>query len=90
MGDHRQDSLDSRYHQQLPGGGTVSTKEVVGRAFVVAWPLDRWSWLGVPSTFDQKGINAAGAVAPGALGLAGALPLVIRRRRRLTREGTAG
>lgn len=90
MGDHRQDSLDSRYHQQLPGGGTVSTKEVVGRAFVVAWPVDRWSWLGVPGTFDQKGINAAGAVAPGALGLAGALPLVIRRRRKLTRDGTAG
>jgi signal peptidase I len=26
---------------------------VVGRAFVVFWPLSRWKWLNVPSsTFD--------------------------------------
>lgn len=91
MGDHRSNSLDSRYHQELPGQGTVSTDEVVGRAVVVAWPVNRWATLPVPSTFDQPGLNAAAAIAvPGALGVAGALPLVLWRRRRLTHGHTAG
>ncbi len=91
MGDHRQNSLDSRYHQELPGQGTVSTDEVVGRAVVIAWPINRWATLPVPSTFDQPGLNAVAAAAvPGALGVAGALPLVFWRRRRLTRGHTAG
>jgi signal peptidase I len=83
MGDHRQDSLDSRYHQNLEGNGTVSVDEVVGRAIVVAWPVNRWSTLPVPSTFDQSGINAAGAQLPAAAGLVGAVPLAMWRRRRL-------
>ncbi|MFD8283932.1 signal peptidase I [Streptomyces solisilvae] len=82
MGDHRQDSLDSRYHQNLHDG-TVSVDDVVGRAIVVAWPIDRWSTLSVPSTFDQPGLSAAAAVAPSAVGLAGAVPIVLWRRRRL-------
>ncbi|MEU9761622.1 signal peptidase I [Streptomyces sp. NPDC047985] len=94
MGDHRQNSLDSRYHQELPGGGTVSNDEVVGRAIVVAWPINRWATLPVPKTFDQPGIgtavNTAMSLAPGALGLAGAVPLVLWRRRRLTGGRTAG
>ncbi|MFF2408698.1 signal peptidase I [Streptomyces sp. NPDC058092] len=90
MGDHRQNSLDSRYHQELPGGGTVSDDEVVGRAIVVAWPINRWSTLPVPKTFDQPGISAAMGLAPGALGVAGALPIVLWRRRKLTSGRTAG
>ncbi|MEU6344989.1 signal peptidase I [Streptomyces sp. NPDC046977] len=87
MGDHRQDSLDSRYHQDLPGNGTVSNDEVVGRAIVVAWPIGRWSTLPVPSTFDQPGISAAAAAGlPAAAGVAGAVPLVLLRRRRLINE----
>ncbi|WP_078901908.1 signal peptidase I [Actinacidiphila yeochonensis] len=90
MGDHRQDSLDSRYHMdEIVDGkhtdGTVSDKQVVGRAIVVAWPINRWDWLGIPSTFSQPGINAAGTVAPAAAGLAGAVPLVMMRRRWLLR-----
>ncbi|MEU2431211.1 signal peptidase I [Streptomyces sp. NPDC007861] len=92
MGDNRQNSLDSRYHQELPGNGTVSVDDVVGRAVVVAWPLGRWSTLPVPATFDQPGLNAAAsaaaAVAPGALGLAGAVPVALVRRRRLTAAQT--
>src|SRR6201999_2069473 len=84
MGDHRQDSLDSRYHQNLPGGGTVSTKEVVGRAFVVAWPVNRWHTLSVPATFGQSGLSAAATTGgPAVAGLAGAVPLVLWRRKRL-------
>lgn len=90
MGDHRQNSLDSRYHQNLPGQGTVSVDDVVGRAVLVAWPVNRWATLPVPSTFDQSGLNAAAATAPAALGVAGALPLVFWRRRRLTRGRTDG
>ncbi|MEU1628349.1 signal peptidase I [Streptomyces sp. NPDC020096] len=86
MGDHRQDSLDSRYHQMLPGGGTVSVNQVVGRAIVVAWPVTRWSTLPIPSTFDQPGINAAAGAVPAAAGLAGAVPLVLLRRRHLIKK----
>ncbi|TVL94557.1 signal peptidase I [Streptomyces sp. SAJ15] len=82
MGDHRQDSLDSRYHQDLEKG-TISVEGVVGRAIVVAWPIDRWSTLPVPDTFDQPALSTAMAAAPSALGLAGALPIVLWRRRRL-------
>ncbi|MFB7241259.1 signal peptidase I [Streptomyces populi] len=47
MGDHRQDSQDSRYHQDRPGGGTIDEDEVIGRALVVAWPVSRWAPLPV-------------------------------------------
>uniref|UniRef100_A0AAU2VLZ3 Signal peptidase I n=1 Tax=Streptomyces sp. NBC_00008 TaxID=2903610 RepID=A0AAU2VLZ3_9ACTN len=90
MGDHRQDSSDSRYHTNDVNKGFVPVDDVVGRAVLVAWPVNRWATLPVPDTFDQQGINTAAAVAPGALGIAGALPLVIRRRRKLTRGRTAG
>ncbi|MEU4266958.1 signal peptidase I [Streptomyces sp. NPDC026092] len=94
MGDNRQNSLDSRYHQNLAGGGTVPNDQVVGRAVFVAWPVTRWATLPVPETFDQPGLNKALAVAPGAAGLAGvglvgALPLVLWRRKRLAARHTA-
>ncbi|GHC85180.1 signal peptidase I [Streptomyces flavofungini] len=82
MGDHRQNSLDSRYHQNQPGGGAVPVDNVVGRAFVIAWPPTRWGTLPVPDTFDQPGISQALSAAPAALGLAGAVPIVLWRRRR--------
>ncbi|WP_258535036.1 signal peptidase I [Streptomyces sp. PT12] len=85
MGDHRQDSLDSRYHQNLEGGGTVSEDDVVGRAIVIAWPIDRWGTLPVPDSYGSVGA-AAMAATPAALGLAGAVPLVLMRRRRLLRK----
>ncbi len=39
MGDNRNSSQDSRYF------GSVSTDTVVGRAFVIMWPISRWSGL---------------------------------------------
>ncbi|MFE9095497.1 signal peptidase I [Streptomyces sp. NPDC007264] len=86
MGDHRQNSLDSRYHQQDRNQGFVPVGNVVGRAIVIAWPPTRWDTLPIPDTFDQ----GLGAMAPGALGLTGAVPLVLWRRRRLTTPPTAG
>ncbi|MFI9582540.1 signal peptidase I [Streptomyces sp. NPDC052236] len=99
MGDHRQNSQDSRYHTADKNGGFVPVDKVVGRAVVVAWPLDRLATLPVPDTFDQSGINAAAApvaaalpAAPAAMGLVGAVPVVLwlRRRRGLTGGRTAG
>ncbi|GAA3766167.1 signal peptidase I [Streptomyces chiangmaiensis] len=86
MGDHRQNSLDSRYHQQDRYQGFVPVENVVGRAIVVAWPPTRWDTLPIPDTFDQ-GLNET---VPGALGLTGAVPLVLWRRRRVTARLTAG
>ena len=45
MGDNRGFSQDSRYHQDLPGKGTVSLDLVVGRAVLLFWPLDRFGTL---------------------------------------------
>ena len=45
MGDNRNNSADSRYHQELPSKGFVDNKYVVGRAFVLSWPISRFKWL---------------------------------------------
>jgi signal peptidase I len=88
MGDHRNDSADSRYQRlQDNGGGFVPLKDVVGRAFVVAWPISHWATLSVPATFKQSGLAASTSpvVVPGALdGLALVVPVTLwyRRRRR--------
>uniref|UniRef100_UPI0035141C2C signal peptidase I n=1 Tax=Streptomyces calvus TaxID=67282 RepID=UPI0035141C2C len=88
MGDHRQNSRDSRYNQADKNHGMVPVDKVVGRAVVIAWPVNRWNNLPVPDTFDQPGLDpsssaaAALTVAPQGLALAGAVPLVLWRRRR--------
>jgi signal peptidase I len=45
MGDHRDDSRDSRDHLGDPGGGTVPLDKVIGRAEWVIWPLGRLASL---------------------------------------------
>jgi signal peptidase I len=40
MGDNRDDSLDSRF-----GLGFVPIDKVIGRAFLIVWPPDRWGGL---------------------------------------------
>ena len=47
MGDHRSDSADSRAHASS-SGGTIPMSDVVGRAFVKVWPLDRFGLLRNP------------------------------------------
>jgi signal peptidase I len=81
MGDHRDDSDDSRVN------GFVPVKDVIGRAFVVIWPISDWKTLPVPSTFKQAGLAAAGTPAAPLLG--GALivaPIGILRARRRKRR----
>lgn len=54
MGDNRYSSKDSRYNQDQPGRGFVSEDEIVGRAFLINWPLNRLSWLGnYPEVFAE-------------------------------------
>jgi signal peptidase I len=63
MGDNRADSDDSRYRIGDPGGGTIPESAVVGRAFVIIWPLSRISDLPIPNTFQQPALRAAAALA---------------------------
>lgn len=84
MGDHRGGSLDSREQ------GTIPENEVIGRAFVIIWPVSRWDNLPVPDTFGERfqALRAPSAVGvPYAAGLVGALPLVALRRGRRGRRG---
>jgi signal peptidase I len=66
MGDHRLISDDSRSHLGSPGGGTIPESAVIGRAFVIIWPLNRWRILPIPDTFEQPKLNATAAAASGA------------------------
>jgi signal peptidase I len=89
MGDNRADSDDSRYRPDSPDDGTIPESAVVGRAFVIIWPLSRINDLPIPTTFTQAGLRAAaalstaqpGTLAGGAAALSGAA-LAWRRRRR--------
>jgi signal peptidase I len=45
MGDNRYNSRDSRYNQEGPTKGFVPFDHVVGRAILISWPIDRWTWL---------------------------------------------
>lgn len=56
MGDHRWASGDSRERYVRTGdvtAATVPVDDVVGRAFVLMWPADRWDWMSVPEAFDD-------------------------------------
>jgi signal peptidase I len=78
LGDHRSISDDSRGHQADPHEGMIPEKEVIGRAFLIAWPPGRWRALPIPSTFEQPGIVSAlpGApYLPAVAGAAGAVPI---------------
>jgi signal peptidase I len=45
LGDNRYSSKDSRYNQEQPGKGFVPVDNVVGRAFLITWPFDRFGML---------------------------------------------
>jgi signal peptidase I len=82
LGDHRGDSADSRFstHFNDKYHGTIAEANVVGRAFVVVYPVQHWKVLGVPQTFTSA------LALPGSqllLGSALAAPLTLLRRRRL-------
>lgn len=55
MGDNRGDSADSRFHDDGSGRtGSVPESDIIGRAVMIVWPVDRMSWLSnYSSTFDK-------------------------------------
>lgn len=83
MGDNRAGSADSRSHVDDGDMGTIPVDNVIGKASVIVWPVSRLDWLDSP---DIQGLSASpsevAVLAPHALGMAGAVPLVAWRRRR--------
>jgi signal peptidase I len=56
MGDNRYDSKDSRYNRNTPSKGFVPVNDVVGRAFLISWPANRWTVLSnFPDVFQGVG-----------------------------------
>jgi signal peptidase I len=60
MGDNRSNSEDSRFHQELEGGGTIPESAVVGKVWAVVWPLSRFSTLEGPNTFGNPELLTSG------------------------------
>jgi len=64
LGDNRYRSKDSRYNQEQPGRGFVPAENVVGRAFLITWPVERFGMLDFhPEVF--AGVPAPGEGDPG-------------------------
>ena len=93
MGDHRSASADSKVHMGDEYSGTVGVDDVIGKAAVIVWPLNRFGVLDSPdiqgTAAGAPGGASAGVVEPEAaqvlplaVGLAGALPVSVWRRRR--------
>jgi signal peptidase I len=88
MGDHRDDSDDSRVN------GFVPVSDVVGRAFAVIWPISDWKTLPIPATFKQAGLSASSSPAfPYEAGALVVAPVAafrgVRRRHRRKRSAYA-
>jgi signal peptidase I len=64
MGDNRYNSADSRFNQDQPGRGFVPIDNVVGRAILVTWPVDHWTWLDNYGSVFSSVPDAADAVEP--------------------------
>jgi len=76
MGDHREESADSRLHDcsysdpevtcmSYDRDGTIPENKVIGRAFMIVWPPSRFRVLPIPTTFDQtKLVKADGRASP--------------------------
>ncbi|AWB89611.1 signal peptidase I [Salinibacterium hongtaonis] len=53
MGDNRYNSCDSRCNVTGPSKGYVPIDNVVGRAVMISWPTERWTWLdNYPTVFE--------------------------------------
>ncbi len=98
MGDHRDVSADSRFHMGNPGQGTIPVSGVLGRAFMIAWPVGRVHQLDVPVSLSSvargpaepgtarnpAGVGPVPEEPPLVMGVLGIIPLVGRRAGRLS------
>src|SRR3954447_9455777 len=83
MGDHRAASADSRSHDTDKYSGTIAVDDVIGKAAVVVWPLDRFGLLDSPDIQGTEAAGAPGSVpAPEAVIPAAVVPFALWRRRR--------
>jgi signal peptidase I len=86
MGDHRDDSDDSRVN------GFVPVSNVIGRAFIVIWPVSDWKTLPIPSTFRQAGLAVSSSpylpITAGAVAVVPVAAIRGRRRRSRCRRAT--
>jgi signal peptidase I len=89
MGDHRSASADSRSHIGDRHGGTIAVDDVIGKAALIVWPVDRFGTLGSPDIQAARAAAVSGEVGqalPLAAGVVGALPVALwSRHRRLRR-----
>ncbi|MEV1291789.1 signal peptidase I [Pseudonocardia sp. NPDC049635] len=87
MGDSRNNSADSR----AAGHGPIPEENVIGKARLIVLPFDRFGWLG--STDPQTATASAGPGLPDGLplglGMMGALPFALGRRRMLRARAEA-
>ena len=92
MGDHRAASADSREHVSDQYSGTIGVDDVIGKAALIVWPVDRFTLLDDPDIQGQDQAlgapvqGSAAVAAPYALGLIGAVPVTAWRRRRRARR----
>jgi signal peptidase I len=90
MGDHRSASADSKAHIGDRYGGTIGVDDVIGKAALIVWPVNRFAVLHAPdiqgSDTEAAAAPAVAAVAPLAIGLVGAVPISAWRRRRASRH----
>src|ERR687894_228814 len=80
MGDHRSASADSKQHMTDRYSGTIAVDDVIGKAALIVWPISRFGTLDSPDIqATEAAAGLSGTVAPVAIGLAGALPIVLWR-----------
>ncbi|MDO8307360.1 MAG: signal peptidase I [Actinomycetota bacterium] len=66
MGDNRGNSRDSRFHLDVADGG-VPEPNVVGRVFLVVWPLSQVGTMPIPAVYGNPAIaDGPGGVEPSA------------------------
>lgn len=59
MGDNRGNSQDSRYHQDLEGGGSIPEDAVVGKVWAIVWPFGRAELVDRPDTFTRPEVQVS-------------------------------
>jgi len=83
MGDHRGASADSREHVGDKYSGTIGVDDVIGKAALIVWPVNRFGIVHAPDIQkNQAGAAAYAGATPYVVGAAGALPIVAWRRQR--------
>jgi signal peptidase I len=62
MGDNRDESADSAYHESRKDASPfIPIGDVTGKAILISWPIDRWAILGnYPATFLDVGKTSSG------------------------------